>query len=91
MVWALHGGGEVAAARVLLDAAARVARPGEAKAVERLRGDAWAPARQKKAAGKPLHGAGVGAVGGRRRNRAGVGKMVIRAILQFPKVSGTFL
>ena len=62
-----------------------------ARAVERLRGDAWAPARQKKAAGKPLHGAGVGAVGGRRRNRAGVGKKGIRAILQFPKVPGTKL
>jgi len=52
-----------------------------ARAVERLRGDAWAPARQKKVAGKPLHGVGVGAVGGRRRNRAGVGKKGIRAKL----------
>jgi len=35
--------------------------------VEETLGDAWATARRKKAAGKPLHGAGVGAVGGRRR------------------------
>ena len=33
---------------------------------EEERRDAWGPARRKKAAGKPLHGAGVGAVGGRR-------------------------
>jgi len=38
-----------------------------ARAVEEALGDAWATARRKKAAGKPLHGAGVGAVGGRRR------------------------
>ena len=36
-------------------------------AMEEALGDAWATARRKKAAGKPLHGAGVGAVGGRRR------------------------
>ena len=29
--------------------------------------DAWVPARGDLMAGKPLHGAGVGAVGGRRR------------------------
>ena len=50
----------------------RMAREGKGQreAKERWRrlwGDAWAPARRKKAAGKPLHDAGVGAVGGRRR------------------------
>ena len=49
----------------------RVAREekGQREAKERWRrlwGDAWATARRKKAAGKPLHGAGVGAVGRRR-------------------------
>ena len=38
---------------------------------EEERRDAWGPARRKKAAGKPLHGAGVGAVGGRRREQSG--------------------
>ena len=37
---------------------------------EEERRDAWGPARRKKAAGKPLHGAGVGAVGGRRREQS---------------------
>jgi hypothetical protein len=35
--------------------------------VEEVVRDAWVPARRKKAAGKPLHDGGVGAVGGRRR------------------------
>ena len=53
----------------------RVAREGKGQreAKERWRrlwGDAWATARRKKAAGKPLHGAGVGAVGGRRREQS---------------------
>ena len=72
----------------------RVAREGKGQreAKERWRrlwGDAWATARRKKAAGKPLHGAGVGAVGGRRRNRAVRWEMVIRVDLQLPKVPGT--
>ena len=53
-------------------------------AVEEALGDAWATAHDELMAGKagkPLHGAGVGAVGGRRRNRAGVGKKGIRVIL----------
>ena len=53
----------------------RVAREveGQREAKERWRrlwGDAWAPARRKKAAGKPLHDAGVGAVGGQRREQS---------------------
>ena len=62
---ALHRDGEVAAARVLLDSAARVARPGSSSARqqegEELRGDAWVTARGEVMAGmagKPLHDAG---------------------------------
>jgi len=64
----------VAAARALLDSAARVARPGGSssrqQAGEEEQSDAWVPARSEVMAGmagKTLHGAGVGAVGGRRR------------------------
>ena len=86
---ALHRDGEVAAARVLLDSAARVARPGGSSARqqegEELRGDAWVTARGELMAGmagKALHGAG-----GRRcrwtaaRSRAGRWEMVIRVDL----------
>ena len=66
-----HGGGEVAAARSFWARRGSVARGGGSsarqQAGEEERRDAWGPARRKKAAGKPLHGAGVGAVGGRRR------------------------
>jgi hypothetical protein len=57
---------------------------GQREAKERWRklwGDAWATARRKKAAGKPLHGTGVGAVGGRRREQSRGGKKGIRANL----------
>ena len=71
---ALHRDGEVAAARTLLGSAARVARPGGYSARqqegEEEQSDAWVPARSEVMAGmagKTLHGAGVGAVGGRRR------------------------
>ena len=92
---AFHRDGEVAAARVLLDAAGRVARPGGSSArqqegKEERRG-AWGPARRKKAAGKPLHGAGVGAVGGRRREQSRGWRWKKRAILQFPKIPGTIM
>ena len=48
LVWALHGGGEVAAGGAVLEAAGRVARPGGSSA-KQLEGeevvrDAWAPA-----------------------------------------------
>ena len=74
----------------------RVAREGKGQreAKERWRrlwGDAWATARRKKAAGKPLHGAGVGAVGGRRREQSRGWRWKKRAILKFPKIPGTIL
>ena len=63
--WAIHRDGEVAAARVLLDSAARVARPGGSSARqqegEELRGDAWVTAHGELMAGKAgkaLHGGG---------------------------------
>ena len=69
--------GEVAAARMLLGSAARVARPGGSsarqQAGEEEQSDAWVPARSEvmaEMAGKTLHGAGVGAVGGRRREQS---------------------
>ena len=62
---ALHRDGEVAAARALLDSAARVARPGSSSARqqegEELRGDAWVTAHGELMAGKAgkaLHGGG---------------------------------
>ena len=62
---ALHRDGEVAAARALLDSAARVARPGSSSAMqqegEELRGDAWVAAHGELMAGKAgkaLHGGG---------------------------------
>ena len=68
---ALHRDGEVAAARTFLGSAARVARPGGSssrqQAGEEEQSDAWVPARGELMAGKALHGAGVGAVGGRQR------------------------
>jgi len=71
---ALHRDGEVAAARTFLGSAARVARPGGLQ--REATGGGRAPERRVGAsateevagkAGKVLHGAGVGAVGGRRR------------------------
>ena len=65
----------MAAVGEVLGAAGRVAREveGQREAKERWR-RLWATrGRQrdgKKAAGKPLHGAGVGAVGGRRREQS---------------------
>ena len=65
---ALHGGVAVAAARRFWARGTGGGGPARSQgAVEETLGDAWATARRKKAAGKPLHGAGVGAVGGRRR------------------------
>ena len=67
--------GEVAAARTLLGSAGRVARLGGSnarqQAGEEEQRDAWAPARSKGAAGKALHGAGVGALhgGGEKQSR----------------------
>ena len=64
----------MAAARTLLGSAARVARLGGSsarqQAGEEEQSDAWVPARSEVMAGmagKALHSAGVGAVGGRRR------------------------
>ena len=71
---ALHRDGEVAAARMVLGSAGRVARPGRLQ--REATGGGGAPERRVGAsateevagkAGKVLHGAGVGAVGGRRR------------------------
>ena len=70
---AVHGGVAVAAAWAALEAAGRVARPGSSsarqQAGEELRGDAWVTARGEVMAGKALHSAGGGAVGGRRREQ----------------------
>ena len=88
---AFHHDGEVAAARVLLDSAARVARPGSSSARqqegEEERRDAWGPARRKKAARKPLHGAGVGAVGGRRREQSREGEERDKGRFEISKTS----
>ena len=65
---------------------------------EELAGDAWEPAHcevmagKAGKAGKPLHGADVGAVGGRRRKtEQGGWRWKTRVVLQFPKIPGTFL
>ena len=75
--WAIHRDGEVAAAQTFLGSAARVARPGGSssrqQAGEEKQSDAWVPVRSGGMvgmAGKALHGAGVGAVGGRRREQS---------------------
>ena len=71
LVWALHGGGEVAAGGGLWARGTGGGGPARSQgAVEEALGDAWATAHDELMAGKagkPLHGAGVGAVGGRRR------------------------
>ena len=71
----LHGGVAVAAAWAALEAAWVRGTAGEApargrRAVEEERRDAWVPARGELMAGKPLHDAGGGAVGGRRREQS---------------------
>ena len=90
---ALHRDGEVAAARALLDSAARVARPGSSSARqqegEEVVRDAWVPAHGEVMAGKA--GKASAAALSVARSRAGRGKKGIRAILQFPKVPGTKL
>jgi hypothetical protein len=72
-----------------------VARGGGAsarqQAGEELVRDAWAPAHGELMAGKAGKSSAGGAVGGRRREAEQGGEMVIRTILQFPKVPGTFL
>ena len=71
---ARHGGVAVAAARRFWAHRGGVARGGGSSARQQAGEEewrnAWGPARRKKAAGKPLHGAGVGAVGGRRREQS---------------------
>ena len=92
---AFHRDGEVAAARVLLDAAARVARPG-APARGNRRGRRSGATRGGQRDGKRRPGslstapASVPSVGG-GENRAGGGRKGIRAILQFQKIPGTSL
>ena len=93
---ACHHDDEVAAARMFLGSATRVARPGGSsarqQAGEEEQSDAWVPARGELMAGKALHGAG-----GRRcrwtatRSRAGRWEMGIRVVLKFPKIPGTKL
>ena len=71
---AVHGGVAVAAVGAALEAAGRVARPGNSSARqqegEEERCDAWVPARGGVMAGKAFPGAGGGAVGGRRREQS---------------------
>ena len=71
---AVHGGVAVAAVEAALEAAGRVARPGNSSARqqegEEERCDAWVPARGGVMAGKAFPGAGGGAVGGRRREQS---------------------
>jgi len=93
---ALHRDGEVAAARALLDSAARVARPGSSSARqqegEEVVRDAWVPAHGEVMAGKAGKASAAAlSVASAARSRAGRGKKGIRAILQFPKVPGTKL
>ena len=92
---ARHGGVAVAAARRFWARRGGVARGGGSsarqQAGEEERRDAWGPARRKKAAGKPLHGAGVGTVGGRRREQSRGWRWKKRAILKFPKIPGTIM
>ena len=47
-----------------------VAKGGSSSARKEERRDAWVPARGELMAGKPLHDAGGGAVGGRRREQS---------------------
>jgi len=68
---ARHGGVAVAAARWFWAAWRREGAPARGRrAVEEERRDAWVPARGELMAGKPLHDAGGGAVGGRRREQS---------------------
>ena len=71
---AVRGGVAVAAVGAALEAAGRVARPGNSNARqqegEEERCDAWVPARGGVMAGKAFRGAGGGAVGGRRREQS---------------------
>ena len=71
---AVHGDGEVASVGAALEAAGRVARPGNSSARqqegEEERCDAWVPARGGVMAGKAFPSAGGGAVGGRRREQS---------------------
>ena len=92
---AFHRDGEVAAARVLLDAAGRVARPG-APARGNRRGRRSGATLGGQRDGKRRPGslstapASVPSVGG-GENRAGRWRWKKRAILQFPKIPGTKL
>ena len=85
---ACHRDGEVAAARALLDSAARVARPGSSSARqqegEKLRGDAWVTAHGELMAGKAwkaLHGGGGRRCRRRERKQSRGWEMVIRVDL----------
>ena len=72
---ALHGGGEVAAARAALRSAGARGTAGEAPARANRRGRRSSATRgrqrEQEAAGKALHGAGVGALhgGGEKQSR----------------------
>ena len=93
---ALHGGGEVAAVGEVLGAAGR---RGEGWRLQReATGGGGARPRRVGASARRINGrngregVGGGAVGGvGGENRAGRWEMVIRAILQLPKISGTKL
>ena len=71
---AVHGDGEVAAARTLLGSAAHVARPGGSSARqhagEEEQSDAWVPAHGELMAGMAGKTPAGGAVGGRRREQS---------------------
>ena len=93
---AVHGGAAVAAAWAALEAAGRVARPRSSSA--RLEGGGGGRPRRVGASARRSNGrenregVGGGAVGGvGGENRAGRWEMVIRAILQLPKIPGTKL
>ena len=96
LVWALHGGGEVAAGGAVLEAAGRVAREEEGQR-EATGGGGGRPRRVGASARRSngrngREGAGGGAVSGvGGENRAGRWEMVIRAILQLLKIPGTKL
>ena len=91
-----HGGVAVAADGVVLEAAGRVAREEEGQR-EKTGGGGGRPRRVGASARRSngrngREGVGGGAVGGvGGENRAGRWEMVIRAILQLPKILGTKL
>ena len=93
---AVHGGVAVAAVGVALEAAGRVAREEEGQR-EATGGGGGRPRRVGASARRingreSREGVGGGAVGGvGGENRAGRWEMVIRAILQLPKIPGTKL